>query len=252
MSAARDTARQDRIKDVLSKLWEMGGLYFVKGQPIDPEPARARNRAVEQAMAELAGLLADPADRDEQHIDLTPVADIIRDAQAYRDETGITFKPESAASDLFSAGWLAGRSERLARERAEAEVERITLSYAENNRAWEKYRKRAEAEVAGLHADCDRRGERLWRLAAMAGHEPSESDNDATAEHSIASALAERAELRATVERVRALHPPHVCDDWRKCQIVFGGQCCLAGECSVCRRGYPCPTIRALDPDGGA
>ena len=47
----------------------------------------------------------------------------------------------------------------------------------------------AEAEAANLQQDYDRRGERLWRLAALAGHEPHESDNDATAELVVADAL---------------------------------------------------------------
>ena len=47
----------------------------------------------------------------------------------------------------------------------------------------------AEAESANLQQDYDRRGERLWRLAALAGHEPHESDNDATAELVVADAL---------------------------------------------------------------
>ncbi len=58
----------------------------------------------------------------------------------------------------------------------------------------------AEAEVSNLEADYDRRGERLWRLAGKAGHVPSESDNDATAELVITDALAAHRELRAEVE----------------------------------------------------
>jgi hypothetical protein len=47
----------------------------------------------------------------------------------------------------------------------------------------------AEAEAHNYAADYDRRGERLWRLAAKAGHVPCESDNDATAEMVVAAAL---------------------------------------------------------------
>lgn len=75
---------------------------------------------------------------------------------------------------------------------------------------------RAEAEAHDAQADYDRRGERLWRLAALAGHEPHESDNDATAELVVTEVLTdaqraigvlrrERDALAATVERVRAL-----------------------------------------------
>lgn len=49
----------------------------------------------------------------------------------------------------------------------------------------------AQAESANLQADYDRRGERLWRLAAAAGHVPHESDNDATAELVVSQALNE-------------------------------------------------------------
>jgi hypothetical protein len=50
---------------------------------------------------------------------------------------------------------------------------------------------RAEAEAHDLAADYDRRGERLWRLAALAGHTPCDSDNDASAEQTITDALAD-------------------------------------------------------------
>ena len=52
---------QERVEAVLNHLWEQGGLYYVKYEPPEPEPSRARNRAVEEAMK----ALADPADRDE-------------------------------------------------------------------------------------------------------------------------------------------------------------------------------------------
>lgn len=55
----------------------------------------------------------------------------------------------------------------------------------------------AEAAHANAEADYDRRGERLWRLAAKAGYVPTESDNDATAELAIADALAAHEALRA-------------------------------------------------------
>lgn len=58
----------------------------------------------------------------------------------------------------------------------------------------------AEAELSNVQADYDRRGERLWRLATAAGHEPNPADNDATAEQSVADALAERARLREGVQ----------------------------------------------------
>ena len=50
----------------------------------------------------------------------------------------------------------------------------------------------AQAEAHNAQADYDRRGERLWRLAALAGWTPgNESDNDATAELYIKNRLAE-------------------------------------------------------------
>ena len=64
----------------------------------------------------------------------------------------------------------------------------------------ERRAERAEAELSNMEADYERRGERLWRLAAKAGHEPSESDNDASAELTIETTLTE---LRATIDRVR-------------------------------------------------
>lgn len=51
---------QERIEAVLNHLWEQGGLYYAKNEPPEPEPSRARNQAVEEAMKKLA----DPADRD--------------------------------------------------------------------------------------------------------------------------------------------------------------------------------------------
>lgn len=58
----------------------------------------------------------------------------------------------------------------------------------------------AEAEAFNVDADYDRRGERLWRLAAKAGWTPgNDADNDATAELYIADALAERDALAAKV-----------------------------------------------------
>ena len=64
---------------------------------------------------------------------------------------------------------------------------------------------RAESESQNAQADYDRRGERLWRLAAQAGHVSCESDNDATAELVIADALADLAAARAALGRVEAL-----------------------------------------------
>ena len=49
----------------------------------------------------------------------------------------------------------------------------------------------AQAEAHNAQADYDRRGERLWRLAALAGWTPDEADNDATAELYIKNRLAE-------------------------------------------------------------
>lgn len=46
-----------------------------------------------------------------------------------------------------------------------------------------------EAEAHDLAHDVDRARERLWRLAAKAGHVPHESDNDATAELVVTAAL---------------------------------------------------------------
>lgn len=54
----------------------------------------------------------------------------------------------------------------------------------------------ALAEASSAEADYDSRGERLWRLAVLAGLVPIESDNDATAEQAIAEAL------RAATEHV--------------------------------------------------
>lgn len=63
----------------------------------------------------------------------------------------------------------------------------------------------AEAEAMNSLEDYDRRGERLWRLAALAGHEPHESDNDATAEMVVRDALAERDALRERLAKAEAL-----------------------------------------------
>ena len=49
----------------------------------------------------------------------------------------------------------------------------------------------AQAEAHNAQADYDRRGERMWRLAALAGWTPDEADNDATAELYIKNRLAE-------------------------------------------------------------
>lgn len=64
---------------------------------------------------------------------------------------------------------------------------------------------RAEAELANLQHDYDARGERLWRLATAAGHESNPSDNDASAELTIATALAEVSALRERLARVEAM-----------------------------------------------
>ena len=51
----------------------------------------------------------------------------------------------------------------------------------------------AQAEASNVGHDYDRRGEKLWRLAALAGWTPGNpSDNDATAELYVKDALAER------------------------------------------------------------
>lgn len=84
-----------------------------------------------------------------------------------------------------SAGPLIGRQEAV-RRMVEAEAARDA----------------AQAEAANVAQDYDRRGERLWRLAALAGHEPHEADNDATAEMVVRDALVERDALRATVAAV--------------------------------------------------
>lgn len=64
----------------------------------------------------------------------------------------------------------------------------------------------AQCEAADLGHDYDRRGERLWRLAAKAGWVPGNSaDNDAIAELYVADALAERDRLAAAMARVEAL-----------------------------------------------
>lgn len=69
---------------------------------------------------------------------------------------------------------------------------------AEAARSLKSRAEAAEAEAHNVQADYDRRGERLWRLAALTGYAPTESDNDATAEHVIASALGS-----ATTEETR-------------------------------------------------
>lgn len=65
----------------------------------------------------------------------------------------------------------------------------------------------AEAELSNVEADYDRRGDRLWRLAAKAGHTPHESDNDATAEHVVALALATAQQGGTTREEWRINGP---------------------------------------------
>lgn len=64
----------------------------------------------------------------------------------------------------------------------------------------------AEAAHANIEADYDRRGERLWRLAAKAGYVPSESDNDATAEMAVADVLAAHRALQAIAEDIAYQH----------------------------------------------
>ena len=71
----------------------------------------------------------------------------------------------------------------------------------------------AQAEAMYVGHDYDRRGERLWRLAALAGWTPgNEADNDATAELYVRERLAEvdalttRAEAaEQAIQRVRAM-----------------------------------------------
>ena len=59
----------------------------------------------------------------------------------------------------------------------------------------------AQAEAHNAQADYDRRGERLWRLAALAGWTPgNEADNDATAELYVRERLAEVDALTARAE----------------------------------------------------
>lgn len=60
----------------------------------------------------------------------------------------------------------------------------------------------AQAEVSNLEHDVDRCEERLWRLAALTGYVPAESDNNATAELVVAEAI-------RGVVKVLAL-----CDEW--------------------------------------
>jgi hypothetical protein len=92
-------------------------------------------------------------------------------------------------------------TQRLRAETAEADAAHLQdVVDRENARALT-----AEAEAQNYSADYDRRGERLWRLAVLAGYVPTESDNDATAEQAIADVLAEVEQLRAKVARVEAL-----------------------------------------------
>lgn len=59
----------------------------------------------------------------------------------------------------------------------------------------------AQAEAMNVGHDYDRRGERLWRLAALAGWTPgNEADNDATAEFYVRERLAEVDRLSHVVE----------------------------------------------------
>ena len=80
----------------------------------------------------------------------------------------------------------------------------------------------AEAEAANKSEDYDRRGERLWRLAAKAGWTPNEGDNDATA-------AALPVIVAATLAPIEALHGP-------------------SGWSSICGCGEakPCPTAQAI------
>ena len=59
-------------------------------------------------------------------------------------------------------------------------------------RGVERFLAEPDAEAMDVGHDYDRRGERLWRLAALAGWTPgNEADNDATAELYIKNRLAE-------------------------------------------------------------
>lgn len=91
-------------------------------------------------------------------------------------------------------------------DRAEAEVERLRdmgRRSRQMSRVWEAEERAeaAEAEAMNNGQDYDRRGERLWRLAAKAGWRPgNESDNDATAEWYIAEALVNGERLRTAIK----------------------------------------------------
>lgn len=72
----------------------------------------------------------------------------------------------------------------------------------------------AEAEAMNNGQDYDRRGERLWRLAAKAGWTPSDADNDAIAEMCIDGALKRAKAAEAAIERVRAVVADHPGSAW--------------------------------------
>lgn len=88
-----------------------------------------------------------------------------------------------------------------------------------------------KVEAHNAEADYDRRGERLWRLAALAGHEPWSEDNDATAEQSITAALTEHAEAHAALDRVRAENHAlrDAAPEERLLEAIFGTAGCRCG-----------------------
>ena len=79
---------------------------------------------------------------------------------------------------------------------------------------------------------------------------PTQEDADAQIE----ALTAEVETLKALNAAMLGLHKPHVCDiatAYLHCQIVFGGECVMAGHCAECGDTIPCPTQRAGTPTPG-
>ena len=87
----------------------------------------------------------------------------------------------------------------------------------------------AEARAHNAEADYDRRGERLWRLAATAGYVPHESDNDATAELAVTEALAAVEQWQAAAEN-RASQRDQFADKARRAEVKVAAGLALAEE----------------------
>ena len=80
------------------------------------------------------------------------------------------------------------------------------------------------------------------RLRAQHGH-PLHRDHTEDLETGIASAVHEIDEMRAALDRVRALHTPQI-------SRSLDAEGNPATYCDACAMGpYPCPTIRVLEGD---